>query len=52
MNTDDDIQLHGLETIELNLSLERPQEHEPSDALMVVSASGSMDTSASAFMMV
>lgn len=52
MNTDDDIQLHGLETIERNLSLERPEEHEASEALMVVSASGFMDTSASGFMMV
>ena len=51
MNTEDDIQLHGLETIERNLSLDRPQEHEASDALMVVAASG-LDTSASAFMMV
>jgi len=52
MNTDDDIQLHGLETIERNLSLEGPPEHETSDAFMMVSASGFMMVSASGFMMV
>jgi hypothetical protein len=52
MDTDDDIQLHGLETIEQNLSVDKPQEHATSDGFMMVSASGFMMVSASGFMMV
>ncbi len=51
MDTDDDIELHALETIEQNLSVERTREqHEASDGFMVFSASGFMVFSASGFM--
>ncbi len=50
MDTDDDIELHALETIEHNLSVDRANEHEASDGFMVFSASGLMVFSASGFM--
>ncbi len=49
MDTDDDIQLHTLEAIEENLSVERPLQ-QSADGLMVFSASGLMVFSASGFM--
>jgi hypothetical protein len=48
MNSSDDIQLHGLESIEENLSTE--QEAEAEDGFMIDSASGFMIGSASGFM--
>jgi hypothetical protein len=50
MDTDNDIQLHALETIEENLSVDRSTEAEGTDGLMVYSASGLMVYSAAGLM--
>ncbi len=50
MDTDDDIQIHALATIEENLSVDRAPEAEASDGLMVYSVSGLMVYSASGLM--
>jgi len=49
MDTENEIELHGLETIESNLSVDKSEEDE-SDAFMVFSASGLMVFSASGLM--
>ncbi|HYQ17364.1 MAG TPA: hypothetical protein VEQ58_16440 [Polyangiaceae bacterium] len=50
MNTNDDIELHELETIERKLSGEAASDSEASDGFLVASASGFLVASASGFL--
>jgi hypothetical protein len=50
MNSDEDVQLHELESIERNLSTDEVESDGAGDCFLITSASGFLITSASGFL--